>query len=102
MLSPSDKHANPKHENPENLKEEVTKNRWSCQKEETTKNGMKNEELDMKKLGIRGLDATLSHLVKRAAANDDGGGNRQVKEDECSRQAGRDARKMLKLRPNFT
>jgi hypothetical protein len=34
-------------------------------KEETTKNGMKNEEGTMKKLGIRRLDATLSHLVNR-------------------------------------
>jgi hypothetical protein len=32
-------------------------------KEETTKNGRKNEEWLMKKLGIRRLDATSSHLV---------------------------------------
>jgi hypothetical protein len=63
------------------LKEEATKNRTSShlvQKEETTKKGMKNEERVMKneervmkneervikKLGIRRLDATSSHLVK--------------------------------------
>jgi hypothetical protein len=50
----------PHRPNKENLKEEATKNRTSShlvQKEETTKNGMK-------KLGIRRLDATSSHLVK--------------------------------------
>jgi hypothetical protein len=47
-LSPSDKHSNPKLEKPENLKEEATKNQRM-----------------MKKHGIRRLDATSSHLVKR-------------------------------------
>jgi hypothetical protein len=61
------------------LKEEATKNRTSShlvQKEETTKNGMKNEERVMKneervmkKLGIRRLDATSSHLVKNRFKN---------------------------------
>jgi hypothetical protein len=37
---------NPENLKPENLNEDATKNRWSCQKEETTKNGMKNEERD--------------------------------------------------------
>jgi hypothetical protein len=34
-LSPSDKHSNPKLEEPENLKEEVTKNRRVLDDEET-------------------------------------------------------------------
>jgi hypothetical protein len=69
-LSPSSKHGKFERRsdqesnfpNPQNSK--TRKLEWSCQKEETTKNGMKNEELDMKKLGIRRLDATSSHLVK--------------------------------------
>jgi hypothetical protein len=69
----------PHRPNTENLKEEATKNRTSShlvQKEETTKNGMKNEERVMKneervmkKLGIRRLDATSSHLVKMSYQN---------------------------------
>jgi hypothetical protein len=66
-LSPSDKHSNPKLEKPENLKEEATKNVVTIGqtlKPKKKKRPRREDERLMKKLGIRRLDATSSHLVK--------------------------------------
>jgi hypothetical protein len=56
-LSPSDKHgkferrSDQESTQPQNLK--TRKLEWSCQKEETTKNGMKNEERHEERLEER-------------------------------------------------
>jgi hypothetical protein len=53
--------SNPKLKKPENLKEEATKNRRVLDDEERRS----DQEWMMKKLGIRRLDATSSHLVTK-------------------------------------
>jgi hypothetical protein len=58
--------SNPKLEKPASSHPVKTqKLEWSCQKEETTKKEDDERRRVMKKLGIRRLDATSSHLVTK-------------------------------------